>query len=92
MRVRLLCNNCYVVDKNEKEEIYYCQSYDFVVAIYNSTKRKLIIGRKWDYSRTTLKHIKIFIEKYVPELNKPTKSNIELWMKTGKIDYSDMLI
>lgn len=39
--------------------IYYCLSYDTVVAVYDNTTRKLY--RTWfDYSRTTARHINRF--------------------------------
>lgn len=39
--------------------VYYCLSYDTVVAVYDNTTRKLY--RTWfDYSRTTAQHINRF--------------------------------
>ena len=40
------------------------QSYNSVVAIYKNGEG-LTLGRDWDYSKTTLKHLYIFLDKYV---------------------------
>lgn len=37
------------------------QSYESICAIYNIETRQLTLGRDWDYSRTTMKHLYIFI-------------------------------
>lgn len=40
------------------------QSYNSVIAIYEREK-PLLLGKDWDYSKTTLKHLYIFLEHYV---------------------------
>ena len=41
------------------------QSYSTLIAMYNpNTKELLINWSMWDYSKTTLKHLKIFINEY----------------------------
>lgn len=43
--------------------MYYLFSYNSKIAIYSDMKY-LDIGKKWDYSQTTLKHLKHFINTY----------------------------
>lgn len=41
------------------------QSYKTLIAIYDyETKQLLINWKYWDYSKTTLKHLKLFINEY----------------------------
>ena len=41
------------------------QSYRSVIAIYNPITKKLFVNwNKWDYSKTTMKHLKMFINEY----------------------------
>lgn len=47
---------------------YALQSYDSLVAIYDSIDRVLYLGENWDYSQTTRKHIYMFIEEFYPSL------------------------
>lgn len=43
------------------------QSYATLIAIWNTRERKLYINwSMYDYSKTTLKHLKIFINEYTP--------------------------
>lgn len=53
--------NQYVINSDA-----YCifQSYDSLVAIYEKKEYSLILGRGWDYSNTTLKHLYLFIDGY----------------------------
>lgn len=40
------------------------QSYNSVIAI-SETGKPLLLGKDWDYSKTTLKHLYIFLEHYI---------------------------
>ena len=43
--------------------VYSFQSYDSLIAVYDTEDGKLYINwYKWDYSKTTMKHLKMFIE------------------------------
>ncbi len=49
----------------------YLQSYETVIArIYcgNGCREDLVVSPDWEYSKTTLSHLKQFIEAYLPEL------------------------
>lgn len=48
----------------EDEEKRYFQSYESLVAIYDKNTRHLTLGRDWNYSNTTKKHLYIFINEY----------------------------
>lgn len=41
--------------------ILYLASYDSIVAAYDSENETLTLGKAWDYSATTMKHIYKFI-------------------------------
>ena len=63
MLVKNLENKNQFVIENEKEGKYYFQSYESLIAEINE-KGELILGQDWDYSRTTLKHLYIFLDEY----------------------------
>lgn len=88
MRVYNLCNNCFQI--NDGDWIY-CQSYSSLVAMYNFEKSKLVLGRKWDYSKTTLRHLKLFLNRLTPDFENVTKKDIVKLLDSGKIEYDDML-
>ena len=62
MKVRQLENKNQFIMENEKEVIF--QSYDSIIAIINKITKNLTLGCDWDYSRTTLKHLYIFLREY----------------------------
>ena len=59
--------NQFIIEySNEKNEILSCfQSYKTLIAVYNRSTHELMINNYyWDYSKTTMKHLKIFINEY----------------------------
>lgn len=42
----------------------YFQSYDSLVAVYDKKNDIVILGCDWDYSKTTRKHLYIFLSEY----------------------------
>lgn len=76
--------NQFVIE--ERERIIF-QSYESIVAIYESKSQSLILGRDWDYSRTTTKHLYLFINDYV--CNKEIE---EVKNRTNKREYIQKLI
>lgn len=60
-KVEQLENKNQFICYNGEETIF--QSYNSVVAIQKDGV--LTLGRDWDYSKTTLKHLYIFLENYV---------------------------
>lgn len=40
------------------------QSYDSTIAIYDENKQTLKLGKWWDYSHTTRKHLYIFLYRF----------------------------
>lgn len=53
--------NQYVIIVND--EIIF-KSYDSLIASYNQKKNKLVFDEDWDYSKTTLKHLYLFLQRY----------------------------
>lgn len=89
MKAYNLCRNCNVIIDND--DMVYCQSYNSIVAVFNSQKNTLILGRDWDYSITTLKHLYRFLESCVPRYAHSKKKDLSKLIESGEIDYSDML-
>lgn len=53
--------------RKDQEQIICFQSYRTLIAMYNPVERKMYINYNyWDYSKTTSKHLKIFINEYTP--------------------------
>lgn len=65
-RVLHLCNGGFIL-----------RSYDTDVAYYDSETKTFYLGSKWDYSPTTLRHVKEFIYQHVYRFLGLTKKNIE---------------
>lgn len=88
MRVQQFYNrNQFIIDDiNKKNEVIF-QSYKSIVAIYNLASCNLILGRHWDYSNTTLKHLYLFIKDYVI-----SDKLEELQYKKNKKEYIQYLI
>lgn len=69
VRVEQLANkNQFVIYYNDNENdrhLIVFQSYDTLIAILDGGKL-YINWQYWDYSKTTLKHLKIFVNEYTP--------------------------
>ena len=97
MKVQVMKTNAYIIDNFEREEIIL-QSYNSIVAVYDKECDILTLGRHWDYSVTTLKHVYQFIEEYLPNppyelINSRTKKrSIEKLIENGNIFYNAELI
>lgn len=50
--------------KTEKSNHIIFQSYNSMIADYDINNKKLTLFKNWDYSKTTLKHLYIFIRYY----------------------------
>ena len=61
-KVEQFHNKNQFIIEGRKEVIF--QSYNSTIAIYNYETTKLTLGCDWDYSRTTLKHLYLFLEEY----------------------------
>lgn len=60
--------NQFIIDS---DDFRLFQSYKSLVAIYDKKQHLLLLGRDWDYSNTTLKHLYLFINDYccLPEID-----------------------
>lgn len=85
---------CQFMNKNQFEirdnNKLYLQSYDsLVVELSNG---KIILGRDWDYSMTTSKHVYAFLEEY-SRINfygvKNKRAYVNKLIKEGKIEYNE---
>lgn len=58
-------NNPKANPEEEHDEIIAFQSYRTLICYYMPKTRQLFLNwNKWDYSKTTLKHLKMFINEY----------------------------
>ena len=72
------------------------QSYESVCAIYDTEECTLTLGRNWDYSNTTLRHLYLFIDRvcntYALGLPyHPKKKDIQKAINKGAIAYDEDL-
>lgn len=96
-KVAQLYNKNQFVIKNEIETIF--QSYDSVIAIINRYEKTLTLWIDYDYSKTTSKHLKLFLSDYL-WFNYETKKQLEniikdwileIWYTTYKVIYDENL-
>ena len=52
-------SNQFVIDSSRYS---FFQSYDSLVAVYDKKERSITLGQAWNYSKTTLKYLKIWLE------------------------------
>jgi len=77
-----------------KGEIWL-QSYDSIVCKVNDVE--VVMFKNWDYSITTLKYVKLFIQQYAPSLyieimkqgRNVFKKGVEKLIKNGNIIYKE---
>lgn len=66
------------------------QSYRSIVAKYEPATGKLTLGQHWDYSSTTIRHLRADFLPY--PFNGYSKAQIERAIKDGEIIYDENLI
>ncbi len=64
--VQLANKNQFVITYSKDGELIKCfQSYKSLVAVYDVANKVLFVSwLYWDYSKTTLKHFKMFVNEY----------------------------
>lgn len=74
------------------------QSYDSLIAEYNQESGILTLGKHWDYSVTTMKHLNQFLREYcylvyrtLPE-GKSGADSIRKAIKSGLIIYDESMV
>ena len=76
------------------------QSYNSKVAIIDSTAKTLTLGRNWDYSLTTKKHLCLFLDTWLTECLKDylfgkqriTPDAIRQAIKSSLIKYDENMV
>lgn len=97
MKVFKLRENAYVIENFETKECTL-QSYDSTVAVIDRKSNKITLGKHWDYSVTTLKHVYQFLEEYALDLprafleSRTKKRSIETLIAQGYAFYDENLI
>ena len=101
MKVRQLENkNQFVMEDNQKAIF---QSYESVIAEYDKINDILTLGIDWDYSKTTTKHLYIFLEEIIPRfsqlheditsalLTKNKRKSIQILIDNNIIKYDECM-
>ena len=97
MKVHVMKTNAFVIENFETNEVVL-QSYNSIVAIVDRESGITTLGRHWDYSVTTLKHVYQFLEEYQPNLpysilnSRTKKRSVENLIKDGFVFYDPELI
>ena len=97
MKVREMKRNAYVIENFETQEVIL-QSYNSTVAILDRESGIVTLGRHWDYSVTTLKHVYQFLEEYSPSMpyalceSRTKKRSIEKLIKHNYVFYDPELV
>lgn len=97
MKVTEIRRKAYVINLFEEQKTIL-QSYNSTVVVIDRAKDTITLGRHWDYSNTTLKHIYSFLEEYATDLpyafftSKTKKRSIENMIQQNLIQYDDSLI
>ena len=82
----------------ESSRYSFFQSYSSLVGVYNKKARRITLGRKWDYSTTTLKHLHKWLEgdafnawAYIRDeyAGRTLSETIRKAISAGAIDYDD---
>jgi len=99
MKVRQFKNKNQFIIESENEIVF--QSYDSIIAKIDKTKTAsdLTLGKNWDYSITTLKHLYLFFQDYYYitiyskiEGSNNKKAEIQKMIDDGFIKYDKELI
>lgn len=70
---------------SDGKELKAFQSYKELIALYDVSSNTLYISwRYWDYSKTTLKHLKAFVNEQTP-FEYQNKAQFINLIKTGKV-------
>ena len=90
MKIMKIKDNQYVY--NDHDKIVF-QSYDSIICILNNHTEgayKITLGRDWDYSKTTMKYLYIFLRKYAGMQN-VNKKALEIAIRNKDIIFDENL-
>ena len=79
-----MANNQTVI---ETEDCNAFQSYDSLVAKYDRKTHELTLGKDWDYSKTTVRWLHVFFERYVQKYDGCSTATIRKFIEAGMIKY-----
>lgn len=81
--------NQYLITYQDKETNILCfQSYKTLIAIRSYKDKKLSVNYKyWDYSKTTMKHLKLFINTYTTYTYESKSQFQKLLLNDSNINY-----
>lgn len=86
MKITSMAKNQLIIE--DRETVTF-QSYQSTIAIFNKENNSLIVGKDWNYSKTTIKYFNMFIEKFTNF--ESGKKNIEKQIKNNIIEYCENL-
>lgn len=77
--------NQFVIEDGNK---VYFQSYNSVVAkVDNGLMGTVTFGPDWDYSKTTMKHLNVFLKEYAPRFGYMSANEKRKALKEGLIKF-----
>ena len=88
-------SNQFVIDSSRYS---FFQSYDSLIGVYDKKERRITLGCKWDYSKTTLKYLHEWLESYAFNVwayirdqyaGRTLSETIRKAINAGAIDYDD---
>lgn len=66
MYIRQFYNKNQFIMNDEKKIVF--QSYDSIIAVIDKKSGKVVFGKDWDFSKTTRKHLYMFLNDYKYEI------------------------
>ena len=66
MYIRQFYNKNQFIMNDEKKIVF--QSYDSIIAVIDKKSGEIVFGNDWDYSKTTRKHLYLFLNDYKNEI------------------------
>lgn len=92
MKISQICNNLLQVEMND---LFYLQSYDSIIALYDKSTGCLTLFPKWDFSKTTKNHLFKWLNTTAPEYYdmlseyKSKTTGIQKLIDSGEIKFSE---
>ena len=75
--------NQFIINDFENNIVIF-QSYDSKICEIHTADNMILVSSEWDYSATTLKHFKIFLQQYA-SLPNYSKAELIKYLNCGKL-------